>query len=125
MIKLKDLIKEVKPGEGQPKKFPTYRFDTKPGTPDQVIKVNRLVVAELMKKGLNPKEYVGIYHEPEDPNVEEDPNQGTWMLINKRHMKKTLIYMPINNTWNLPLGVGGKMKPVSKKSLKTLIQTWA
>jgi hypothetical protein len=102
-------------------KNPTFRWNTPDNTPDSVIQVMHLLSGMLMKRGENPKEFVGIFHEDDDKNpmVKGD----WWMLVNKKRPADSLHYNADDNTWNSSLGAF-KFEPLNRNELKIALQNW-
>lgn len=107
MIKLKNLLVEIQHG-----------WSTKPGTPDEVINAIHDVTAEVISKGKNPNDYIGLV--PGDvPGLRK-----IWIVKNRKNHEGSLIFSEYYKQWYSPkLGIDEKA-PINPTIMKAIIKQW-
>lgn len=106
MIKLKKLIQEA----GGPMNV----WRTPDGTPDQVITILHHVMAQIISKGKNAKDYVALRNYKKGGEV-------YWEITNKKASDRGLVYKQKEQSW---YSTGALMAPLNPMVLSAIIKRW-
>lgn len=117
MIKLRKLIEA---------RIPTFRWHSKSGTPDDVIRVLHYLSAAAMKRNEDPKDIVSIHHGGTGISVvgmSPLNAKNTWMLANKKRMDDSIYYNDEHGIWYAHIQ-GDEFEPMNSNELKNALANW-